>query len=228
MTTRRAFMKGGAMALVGTSSVPSFLQRTDPRPGHRRPRQKVSGDLPARRRRRPQHRRPPRGTQLLPPAPHHRHPQSPTHRPRWILRTPPRPEILQAPLRSGPLAIVQAAGSPDTTRSHFDAQDFMESGTPGVKATPDGWLNRALQAEDLEHARKPLRLPRRRPGHAGPPHARRKDRRRRRQPPAGLHRRRQKPKRRTARRSLRGHVRQFRRHRAYTPPGRRPLRPSGC
>ena len=49
----------------------------------------------------------------------------------------------------GHLAMVHAAGSPDTTRSHFDAQDFMESGTPGVKATPDGWLNRALQAEDL-------------------------------------------------------------------------------
>ena len=43
------------------------------------------------------------------------------------------------------LAIVNAAGSPDPTRSHFDAQDFMESGTPGVKATDDGWLNRALQ-----------------------------------------------------------------------------------
>ncbi len=42
------------------------------------------------------------------------------------------------------LAIVHAAGSPDTTRSHFDAQDFMETGTPGVKATDDGWLNRSL------------------------------------------------------------------------------------
>ncbi len=42
------------------------------------------------------------------------------------------------------LAIVDAAGSPDPTRSHFDAQDFMESGTPGVKATHDGWMNRAL------------------------------------------------------------------------------------
>ena len=43
------------------------------------------------------------------------------------------------------LAIVHAAGSPDPTRSHFDAQDFMESGTPGIKATDDGWLNRALR-----------------------------------------------------------------------------------
>ena len=42
------------------------------------------------------------------------------------------------------LAIVHAVGSPDPTRSHFDAQDYMESGTPGRKATADGWLNRAL------------------------------------------------------------------------------------
>jgi uncharacterized protein (DUF1501 family) len=44
------------------------------------------------------------------------------------------------------LAIIHAAGSPDPTRSHFDAQDFMESGTPGVKATEDGWLNRSLHS----------------------------------------------------------------------------------
>ena len=50
--------------------------------------------------------------------------------------------------KSGHLAVVHAAGSPDPSRSHFDAQDFMESGTPGVKTTQDGWLNRALQAED--------------------------------------------------------------------------------
>jgi uncharacterized protein (DUF1501 family) len=49
----------------------------------------------------------------------------------------------------GHLAIVHATGSPDGTRSHFDAQDFMESGTPGIKSTRDGWLNRALQAEDM-------------------------------------------------------------------------------
>src|SRR5215468_8819479 len=42
------------------------------------------------------------------------------------------------------LAIVDAAGSPDPTRSHFDAQDYMESGMPGRKATNDGWMNRAL------------------------------------------------------------------------------------
>ncbi|HJU54593.1 MAG TPA: DUF1501 domain-containing protein [Pyrinomonadaceae bacterium] len=45
------------------------------------------------------------------------------------------------------LAIVHAAGSPDSTRSHFDAQDYMESATPGRKGTPDGWLNRYLQTK---------------------------------------------------------------------------------
>jgi uncharacterized protein (DUF1501 family) len=44
------------------------------------------------------------------------------------------------------LGIVHACGSPDTTRSHFDAQDYMESGTPGVKSTEDGWLARGLAA----------------------------------------------------------------------------------
>ena len=44
------------------------------------------------------------------------------------------------------LAVVHACGSPDTTRSHFDAQDYMESGTPGVKSTADGWLARGVQA----------------------------------------------------------------------------------
>jgi uncharacterized protein (DUF1501 family) len=50
------------------------------------------------------------------------------------------------------LAIVHAAGSPDPTRSHFDAQDYMESGTPGVKATEDGWLDRAIGTVPEEHA----------------------------------------------------------------------------
>lgn len=53
------------------------------------------------------------------------------------------------------LAIVHAAGSPDLTRSHFDAQDYMESGTPGVKSTRDGWLNRALPP--VAEVKTPLR-----------------------------------------------------------------------
>ena len=48
------------------------------------------------------------------------------------------------------LAIVHASGSPDNTRSHFDAQDYMESATPGVKSTRDGWLNRYLQSKKDE------------------------------------------------------------------------------
>lgn len=55
---------------------------------------------------------------------------------------------------AGRLAVVHAVGSPDATRSHFDAQDYMESGTPGLKSTQDGWLNRALRAEDLRHRRQ--------------------------------------------------------------------------
>lgn len=54
------------------------------------------------------------------------------------------------------LAVVHAVGSPDTTRSHFDAQDFMESGTPGVKSTPDGFLSRTLDAKREKNA-SPLR-----------------------------------------------------------------------
>jgi len=58
-----------------------------------------------------------------------------------------------APLKpiydAGHMAIVHAVGSPDPTRSHFDAQDYMESGTPGRKATADGWLNRALAPQTI-------------------------------------------------------------------------------
>jgi uncharacterized protein (DUF1501 family) len=48
---------------------------------------------------------------------------------------------------AGQLAVVHGVGSPDNTRSHFDAQDYMESGTPGVKSTADGWINRYLQTK---------------------------------------------------------------------------------
>jgi uncharacterized protein (DUF1501 family) len=54
--------------------------------------------------------------------------------------------------KSKQLAIVDAVGSPDNTRSHFDAQDYMESGTPGNKGTRDGWLNRILQNEGEKDA----------------------------------------------------------------------------
>jgi uncharacterized protein (DUF1501 family) len=50
------------------------------------------------------------------------------------------------------LAVIHSAGSPDNTRSHFDAQDYMESGTPGNKSTRDGWLNRVLQSAPAKDA----------------------------------------------------------------------------
>jgi len=54
------------------------------------------------------------------------------------------------------LAVIHAVGSPDATRSHFDAQDYMESGTPGVKSTSDGWLNRYCR-HDQEHRQTAFR-----------------------------------------------------------------------
>ena len=53
------------------------------------------------------------------------------------------------------LAFIQNSGSPDPTRSHFDAQDYMESGRPGVKVVSSGWLNRML--ETLPDTQSPIR-----------------------------------------------------------------------
>jgi len=57
----------------------------------------------------------------------------------------PSLESLKPIYDAGHLALVHAAGSPDSSRSHFDAQDYMESGSPGNKSVSDGWLNRYLQ-----------------------------------------------------------------------------------
>ena len=54
--------------------------------------------------------------------------------------------------KSKQLAVIHSSGSPSNTRSHFDEQDFMESGTPGNKSTRDGWLNRLLQASSAKEA----------------------------------------------------------------------------
>ncbi|MGQ0712486.1 MAG: DUF1501 domain-containing protein [Gemmatimonadaceae bacterium] len=58
----------------------------------------------------------------------------------------PRLTPFRALWERGMLAPIHAVGSPSATRSHFDAQDYMESGTPDLKNTPDGWLNRYLAA----------------------------------------------------------------------------------
>lgn len=60
----------------------------------------------------------------------------------------PRLDALMPLWREGHLAVLHGVGLPEPVRSHFDAQDFVESGTPGRKATPDGWLNRALGEEE--------------------------------------------------------------------------------
>src|SRR5256884_5207365 len=69
---------------------------------------------------------------------------------------PPRLAALKPLWDSKRLAAIHAIGSPDATRSHFDAQDYMESGTPGVKATPDGCLSRYGQ-HDGGHEEPPCR-----------------------------------------------------------------------
>src|SRR5262245_31263239 len=64
----------------------------------------------------------------------------------------PRLQPLKAFWDARQMAIVHACGSPDNTRSHFDAQDYMETATPGIKSTADGWLNRYLQVRKEESA----------------------------------------------------------------------------
>src|SRR6201996_8772221 len=151
MATRRAFMKGGAMALVGTSAVPAFLRQSVLA-------QTTSAQAQGKRMVVVFQRGAADGLNIVVP-----HAESNYYQLRPSIAIPqnqlidldgffglhPAMQSFRPLFDQGHLAMVQAAGSPDTTRSHFDAQDYMERGTPGVKATPDGWLNRALQAEDL-------------------------------------------------------------------------------
>ena len=145
--TRRIFLRNGALALVGTTAMPAFLKRAAfgaVAPGTNNKRlvvifQRGAAD----------------GLNIVVP---HAEPQYYAMRPSINI---PRNKVIDLdgffglhpamasfqPLwQQRHLAIVHAAGSPDPTRSHFDAQDFMESGTPGVKITDDGWLNRSLHA----------------------------------------------------------------------------------
>ena len=154
--TRRIFLRNGALAVVGTAALPSFLARAAyaaEAPGSRTRRlvvifQRGAAD----------------GLNIVVP---HGEPAYYAMRPSINI---PRNQVIDLdgffglhpsltsfqPLwKQGHLAIVHAAGSPDSTRSHFDAQDFMESGTPGLKATEDGWLNRSLRS--LPHADSPFR-----------------------------------------------------------------------
>ncbi len=148
--TRRVFLKNGALAIVGTTVVPSFLARAvyaaeTAAPGRKRLVvlfQRGAAD----------------GLNIVVP---HGEQAYYTMRPSIAIPRPrngaesaidldgffglhPSMSAFKPLWDQKHLAIVHAAGSPDNTRSHFDAQDYMESGTPGVKSTEDGWLNRAV------------------------------------------------------------------------------------
>src|SRR5438067_8998527 len=145
--TRRVFLKSGALAIVGTAAIPSFLQRAAWGAQTRGGRKKLvvlfqrgAAD----------------GLNIVVP---HGESSSYAMRPSIAIPRPgnggaidldgfcglhPAMNALKPLWEQRHLAIIHAAGSPDTTRSHFDAQDYMESGTPGLKGTEDGWLNRAV------------------------------------------------------------------------------------
>src|ERR1700687_660221 len=147
--SRRIFLKSGGVAMIGMSTIPAFLQRAvaaTPMPNKKKlivVFQRGAAD----------------GLNIVVPFGEENY-----YRIRAAIAIPqPRtgdegaavdldgffglhPSL--APLgplfHNGKLAIVHAAGSPDTTRPRVAAQDFMESGTPGVKSTDDGWLNRTV------------------------------------------------------------------------------------
>src|SRR6266851_677789 len=144
--TRRVFLKNGALAVVGTTLVPSFLTRAvyaaETAAGAGKKRlvvlfQRGAAD----------------GLNIVVP-----HGEAAYYAMRPTINIPkksvldldgffglhPAMASFQPLWKQKHLAIVHAAGSPDPTRSHFDAQDFMESGMLGVNVTDDGWLNRAL------------------------------------------------------------------------------------
>jgi uncharacterized protein (DUF1501 family) len=152
-TTRRVFLKSSALAMVGIGSAPSWLSRALYAKDAPSPRKKIlvaifqRGAMD--------------GLNVVIP-----HGEAAYYdlRPNLAIPRPdgspdsaidldgffglhPSLQPLKPIYDAGHLAIIHAAGSPDPTRSHFDAQDYMESGTPGAKSTSDGWLNRALRAE---------------------------------------------------------------------------------
>jgi uncharacterized protein (DUF1501 family) len=147
MITRRIFLRNSALAVVGTAAVPSFLTRAAygaESPTGKRKRlvvifQRGAAD----------------GLNIAVP---HGEPSYYTMRPSiniprnavidldGFFGLHPSMSAFQPLWEQKHLAIIHAAGSPDPSRSHFDAQDFMESGTPGIKVTTDGWLNRTLHS----------------------------------------------------------------------------------
>jgi uncharacterized protein (DUF1501 family) len=157
MTSRRVFVKQGAFAMVSLGFAPSFLSRTAfATGGATRPKRLIAifqrGAVD--------------GLSVIVPFGEDEYyrarPSIAIPRPGSVSNTAidldgffglnPRLQPLKPFWDARQLAIVHACGSPDNTRSHFDAQDYMETATPGVKSTADGWLNRYLQARRDEQA----------------------------------------------------------------------------
>ena len=141
MFSRRVFMKNGAMALVSLGFAPAFLSRTIEAAGAARRKVLITifqrGAVD--------------GLNMVVPFGEQDYyaarPSIAVPRPNGpdgavdldgFFGLHPRLAALKPLWDSRQLAIVHASGSPDGTRSHFDAQDYMESGTPGVKSTQDG------------------------------------------------------------------------------------------
>ena len=146
VASRRGFMKAGALALVGTSVIPSFLLKSvmaEATTAAASNKKLVVLFL----------RGAADGLNIVVP---YKEKNYYTMRPSIAIQEKdvvdldgffglhPQMAAFKPLYDQGHLAIVHAVGSPDPSRSHFDAQDYMESGTPGVKSTEDGWLNRAL------------------------------------------------------------------------------------
>jgi uncharacterized protein (DUF1501 family) len=157
MISRRIFLKNGAFALVSVGFAPSFLARTAFAQGRSARAKQLIAIF---------QRGASDGLNVVVPFGEAEYYKA---RPSIAIQQPgagenaaldldgffgfnPRLQPLKALWDRRELAIVHACGSPDATRSHFDAQDYMESGTPGVKSTQDGWLNRYLQVRRIEAA----------------------------------------------------------------------------
>jgi uncharacterized protein (DUF1501 family) len=146
MISRRFFIKSTGVALASFAATPAFLVRAASAQGDKSRKQPIVIAI--------FQRGAADGISMVVP---HGDPHYGAVRPQIGIQSPinldgffglhPSLDALKPIYEQGHLAIVHAVGSPNNTRSHFDAQDFMESGAPGNKSIGDGWLNRYLQAK---------------------------------------------------------------------------------